>query len=216
MDTPLSKKQLQETLRQMGIDYPSTASKEDLIKRLEQENQNQWMRAANAGNASARKRILRKKGVPVEPASGEVQPGALIDKHPPRDPAPVRQPKKQVLNQRPIRKMETMAHSLEPDVPDETSPPIIRSAKELEEYALKRADGVCDLCETTIKKQEAPLTACIFMDPPAGKPRTAKEVVALCSDCFNRVQSQHLPKDIKILKRKARQKRIREVKISKR
>lgn len=212
MDTTLNKKQLQETLRQMGIDYPSSASKEDLIKRLEHENQNQWMRAANAGNASARKRILRKKGGPVEPASGEAQREALTDKHPFLAPSPVRQPKKQVLKDRPVRKTESIALPPDSELPGETSPPVIRSAKELEAYALKRADGVCDLCETTINS----LTACFFMDPPAGKPRTAKEVVALCSDCFNRVSSQHLSKDIKLLKRKARQKRIREVKISKR
>jgi hypothetical protein len=217
VDTSLNKKQLQETLRQMGIDYPSTASKEDLIKRLEQENQNQWMRAANSGNSLAKKRVLRRKGEPVGPEFGETRPEGLIDKHSSPGKPSVLQPKKQVLNQRPTRKMETVEPKLEPDFPGESPSPIIPSVKELERYALKRADGVCDLCETTINKQNVPLMACFFMDPPEeGKHRTAKEVVALCSNCFNRVQSQHLAKDIKILKRKARQKRIREVKISKR
>lgn len=215
MDTSLNKKQLQETLRQMGIAYPSTASKEDLIERLEQENRNQWMRSANSGKASVGKRVLRKKGERIEPASGEPKQGNGVDPHRPRDIPSDRRPERQVPKQALIRKMEVIDPEPGPDLPGKTGP-VIPSEKELERYALRRADGVCDLCETATQEKQARLAPCFFMSPPAGKPLSAKEVVALCPECFNRVEAQHLAKDIKILKRKARRTRIGEVKISRR
>jgi hypothetical protein len=214
VDRPLNKKQLQETLRQMGIDYSPTASKEDLLKSLQLENQNQWMRLANGDRSFRSKRILRRKGGSIKPVSGEAHNGERIDTTPHRNTPVTRQSEKRSPYPEPIRKMELAELKPELELPGAASPPSFQSAKELEDYALKRANGVCDLCEIRIKETEDRLTACFFMDPPEGRQRTAKEVAALCPDCFNRVQSERLPKDIKILKRKARQKRIREVKIS--
>jgi len=213
VDTSLNKKQLQETLRQMGIGYSSTASKEDLLKSLQHENQNQWMKSANSGKA-LRSKILRKKSESVEPASEEPQKGQRIDTRPHRNVSPSRQPEKRMSHPEPIRKMELSEREPELDLPGAASPPSFQSARELEAYALKRAKGVCDLCETAIKETEGRLRGCFFMDPPEGKHPTAKEVAALCPDCFDRVQSQHLSKDMKILKRKGRRKRISEVQIS--
>jgi hypothetical protein len=216
LDTQLNKKQLQEILRQMGIDYSPTASKEDLIKRLQLENQNQWMRSAGDGGAFGGNRILRRKSGSIEPVSGDPQRRERVDTSPHRDAPAARMPPKRVPYEEPARETESAWLRPDPELPGVTRPPVFQSAQEIESYALRRANGVCDLCETRIKESEARLTACFFMDPPEGKHGTIKEVAALCSTCFDRVQSQHLTKDIKILKRKARRKRISEVKIFKR
>ncbi|MFH0726873.1 MAG: hypothetical protein V2B19_11080 [Pseudomonadota bacterium] len=214
MDTSLNKKQLQETLRQMGIGYPPSASKEDLLKSLQRENQNQWIRLADNGGSVHSKRIVRKKSGRIEAVSVEPQQGERIDKHSQRNAPPIPRIEKRVQRRDPIRKTEWLELKPEPDSSGNSSPPVVQSAKELKEYALKRADGICELCDTPINGAEDRLMACFFIDPSEGRNRTAKEVAALCPDCVNRVQTQHLSKDIKILKRKARRKRISEVKIS--
>lgn len=214
METSLNKKQLQEILRQMRIDYPPTASKEDLLKSLQRENRNQWMQLASNGKSAQSKRVLRKKSGNIEPASTKPQPGERIDTPPPRKAPPIRPPENRVERREPVRKTEWVDLKPEPDSSGNVTPPVVQSAKELENYALTRADGICELCDTPEKEAEDGLTVCYFIDPLEGKSRTAKEVAVLCPVCFDRVQSQHLSRDIKILKRKARRKRISEVKIS--
>lgn len=98
-----------------------------------------------------------------------------------------------------------------------TSSNIFDPSKNIEAYALERANGICDLCqkETNRKDNEsAPgLFPYIFSDPYNAERRTVKNAAALCSECIEKVKNNCSNNDIKILKRKARGKRHKEIKI---
>jgi hypothetical protein len=172
------------------------------------------MRLADSGNAARRKQILRKKRGSDKAIPAVPQQEKRIDDPPHRTAPPVHPPEQQMQRRDPVRKTDWVELKPEPEPSGNSNPPVVQSPKELENYALTRADGICELCDTPAKEGEDRLTVCYFIDPFEGKSRTSKEVAALCPDCFDRVQSQHLSRDIKILKRKARRKRISEVKIS--
>lgn len=214
MDSTCNKKQVEATLRQMGVQFSPDASKEELIKTLQHENQRQWMKLAE------NKKVLRRKSRSRE--QDECRPPSVEEPQPTKAPA-TRRPHRSSERTSDYRaKNHRSADERKPGrIPAENSPPpdqpgkpVVHSAQYLENYAFERAHDVCELCDTPATQCTGRLRACFFNDPPGGKPRTAKDVAALCPDCLARFQSKPLSKDIKILKRKARRSRISEVKIT--
>lgn len=215
MDTLHNKKKLQALLRQIGIEYPPAASMEDLLKRLQNENQDYWMRLAKSGRVLRNKRMADQHTdtfsiMPEETEKG-VKPNGLSSRAP-----AIRQPVKRGGLRESAR---VIVVEPPPPIPEQESaespnPPVVLTIPEIKNYALNRAKGVCDLCETDTKTTTDRLTVLFFIDPPEGKSRTPKEAAALCPACLERVKSQRLSKDIKVLKRKARRKRISEVQVS--
>jgi hypothetical protein len=174
------------------------------------------MKSAGSGGSVQRNRILRKKGGQLEAVLTEPRQEERIDLDPHRQAPPSRHLERRVYRKDPIRKSESAEWkpAPAPGHSGDSVPPVVQTAKEVEAYALKRADGICELCDTPIKAVGGRLTACLFVDLPEGKNPTTKDMAVLCPGCADRVHSQHLSRDIKILKRKARRKRISEVQIS--
>lgn len=215
MDSTSNKKQVEATLRQLGVPFSPDASKEELLRTLQHENQRQWMKLAE------NKRVLRRKGPcrdqnECRPPSAE-QPPVIQTPDPRRPHRPSgRTPDIRTGRPRPRFEKKTERKPAEniPDPTDQPSNPLVHSVQYLENYAFERAHDICELCDTPAKQCAGRLTAFFFNDRPDGKPRTTKDVAVLCPDCLTRFQSNPVSKDIKILKRKARRSRISEVKIT--
>jgi hypothetical protein len=202
----MNKRQLQQTLREMGIEYPPDATHANLMEILDRENQTQWMKSA-AG------RVIK-----ISKKSGPLPPGP--EKSGPKSPGTA---KTHLLSAKPSRagagafrtSYPNLEKATQPDAPqagsliseprrsNSTPTPIFDPTRDLEKYALKRASGVCDLCETSVGKAGQKLKAFLFTEQP-GRPPTVKNVAALCPGCFSRIQSEGLGSAIKLLKRKAR------------
>jgi hypothetical protein len=215
MTNGLSKKQLQETLREMGIDFPADAGRDDLKAILDRANQEQWLKAAHRNTAGRQGRVIRRRGGRRQKSEKEKAPRPVSASGPKSPPSSVSKPLQRSLHQ----KIERTAATASPRLPKEHLPSrIFDRTTDLEAYALERADGICDLCGRRPDKdgdgRPLPLKPCFFMEPPDGRPHTTKTVAALCSECCERIGTSPALCDLKVLKRKARQPRTKEITIS--
>lgn len=120
----MEKKQLQEMLREMGVAYPTDATRETLMEILKEENHRQWLKSSVA-------RIVRKR------RAGAAQPAETPKPHPPRRPggkapAPLRKPIQRV-GRAPDRRTSGEAAAQVPDAAPLDAPSVT----------------ACDLCEST-------------------------------------------------------------------
>lgn len=210
----LNRKQLMETLREMGVAFPTDAGRDELLAILEAANQRQWLKAARNQATARRGQIIRRRrdlpqgkaenaaaSTPAEDAAGSSpSPAPALE---------IAMPSEVELPPRP---------NFHPTPKERVPASIYDRTQNLEATALKRADGVCELCDQRPKPGigDAPggLKACYFIDPPEGNPRTAKTVAALCPDCYDRITQGPTSAELKLLKRKARRKGTREVAVT--
>jgi len=192
----------------------------DLQRALQKENQRQWLLAAkSAGRQPGR--IIRKRRTgqsaaapearhlkdPVRDrtASAERSTGRPIDQRPPRKSAP---PKPAPVSAGP----QTRQGAQSP------RPPVFDRTQNVAQMALRRAAGVCDLCDRRAAADDAAgsckLEAYRFAAPRADEAVTIKNVAALCPECLKRVGAGCLPADAKKLARRARSKLISQVAVT--
>jgi hypothetical protein len=214
MEISLTRKQLQATLREMGIDFPADACREDLQALLDQANQRQWLKAAHGTAAEKRGRIVRRRDRTREGPTREIVSA--------KSPAPARtEPSRSTIRLR--RVASPPAAEAGKDVTagrkargEESEQTLVRS-RNVEAYALQRANGVCDLCGMTAGIGSDERTGGLrpfFLNDPS-QPPTVKTVTALCPDCLERMRTAPELSDLKALKRKARQSRIKEIVVTK-
>jgi len=207
LESAMTKKQLQETLREMGIDFPAQASREDLALLLDQANQRLWLKAAHNHSTGKLGQVIRRRGrKPRQPAEKSGTPGSQIARVEPHRPL-IRL--KRVETPRPARKVS--AEDQKPEGEAQEKAQIFDRTRGLEAYALQRAAGECDLCG----QKPGRLRPFYLTDPSQPKPPTIKTVAALCPSCHERAGSGLSLTDLKTLKRKARQSRIKEIAVTK-
>ncbi len=221
MSIPRNKQQLRQTLREMRADYPTDATEDELKSILERENDLLWLKQAQGAGPRMKARVIRKRREPrdrnvQESDDSPTEGNARKKTDPARRPPPLKTKRKRepALRKRPPGPSEPDVALVEPapEREDHSSEPIFHPGKDVDGYALRRANGVCDLCETHVEKgsneNSAGLSAHYFGESKGGEARTIKTVAALCPACLTRILDAPRPADIKKLTRKARGKLI--------
>ncbi|MCP4686899.1 MAG: hypothetical protein GY859_02550 [Desulfobacterales bacterium] len=221
MSISLNKQQLRQTLREMGVGYPADADEDDLREILERENDRLWLNQAHGKGARPGARVIRKRRDQRAPAVENRKPGKDGDKPrekpaPPRQkPAPRKTRNREAAWGKRSRDFSRPAPDLAeppPEREDRHGAPIFDPDRDVDGYALRRANGICDLCETPVERDSngkpVGLSAYYFGQHRGGEARSLKTVVALCSPCLDKVRAAPRPADIKKLTRKARGKLI--------
>jgi len=220
MDIRLTRRQLLQTLREMGVNYPADANEDELKQILERENSRRWLeraqRVAKDGRQVIRKR--RPKQAPTADSTGQMP---AIGRRS-AAPDPVGRYSEPGKSGRPEaampQKPEPVAPESDSAIPahDPTFDPI----RDVDALVLRRATGVCELCEMTVPVDRSGSQAGLrpfFFDPSqADAVRTLKNVAALCPDCVARVRAGLDTADSKKLRRMSRRKIISKVIVSKR
>lgn len=211
MGSSLTKKELQQTLREMKVRIPPNATIEELEGILKRENHLRWMaRVDGAGEAIERPpgAIRRRRG------TKEKLPGPTLDPPKGEVPGSAGIPRKGPERRRPSRTYPPVELQQKKPRPDLSRFPIFDPKKNIDETVLRRARGACELCDG----QTAPsdLIPHFIGDPRPDGEQTFKNTVALCPVCLHRIRTEPHPGDIKKLKKKGRAKLISEVIVSSR
>jgi hypothetical protein len=211
MGSSLTRKELQQTLREMGVRVPPDATIIELEGILKRENHLRWLaRGDGSGKAMERPRgtIRRRRAAKSEP------PGPGAD--PMKEGSPVSRdlPRKGPERRRSVRTSLPSGLQNKKTRPDLSRFPIFDPKKNIDETVLRRARGVCELCDG--KTAPSDLIPHFIEDARPDGEQTFKNTVALCPGCLHRIRSEPLPGDIKKLKKKGRAKLIPEVIVSSR
>jgi hypothetical protein len=205
----LSKIELQEMLREMGLKFSPTASYEELRQMFQDENHRRWL---GQHRPDGPKRVIRRRrtppkvapeAAPPEPVSPEKIEAGAAQNDPSARPAarPKPRPRRELLSR---RLMRTNGEAV-----------VFDRQKNVFATVLRRSKRCCELCDLTAPKD--PAQSQDFLKPyylvplSEGGQEVIKNVVALCPDCHYKVTTQPNQADFKILKRKARQKVISSV-----
>jgi hypothetical protein len=212
MEIKLNKMELQETLREMGVKFTDDSSKVELEKILQKENHCRWINIAKNGAVKFKKKGRFADNQLAEPAEKRLKtrPVEMRLKSPPKKPNQFFR-----YNEKYAEELESVETCSQSETNKNLN--VFDPSKNLEEFALARANGVCDLCQKETDHIDfdgkPSLFPYIFVDPINMERKTVKNAVALCFECLKAVQENCTTNDIKILRRKARCKRIKEIQI---
>ena len=203
----------------MGVPYPADADEETLKQILERENSARWLerarRATEEGRSVIRKRRL--EPAPVHESSGE-------ESEPYRPKSESDSGRRQTHRKHRTADVTDRRNAI-PSVEESDSPaappvhsPTFNPVRDVDALVLRRAAGVCELCEIPEPDNQrgtpAGLTP-VFIDPlQDGTTKTLKNVAALCPDCIARLKNGLDLADAKKLRRMARRKVISNVVVS--
>jgi hypothetical protein len=190
----LNKSQLQEMLREMGIKYTADATKAQLAEILQETHHSNWLRSASNAEKGTTVRNRRKLANAHRETVASVKPEKAAERtdYKKSDPAKPRHNKRIPTGNPKSGKLSFTAENIfDPTV-------------DLENKAMKRSGGKCELCGERQNKDRS-LKTCFYIDPPEGVNRTAKHIAALCTDCYEKIAARKLPEPIKSLKKKLRQ-----------
>jgi hypothetical protein len=214
----LTKLELQEMLREMGVKFSPKESYKNLQALFQRENHLRWMRSQAEKDGQKIKKILRKKPVcsqpPVPAAVSPPKPAqpAAVQPKPPAE----TEPAYGQVDRKPSRPRffhKVRSRGGQPAVA--AAKPIFERTHNVFEIVLRRAKGRCELCGQLPSGQQTaePADLCPFhiLAPALGGEESIKNIVALCPACHARMQSEGLPAELKQLKRKARAKIISEI-----
>jgi hypothetical protein len=210
----LSKIELQEMLREMGLKFSHDTSYEELLRMFQSENHRRWL---GEHRPEGPKRVIRRRRQ-TAPASSDTPSAATLatkptpqkEARPPRHIADkaLRKPKSRPREDLPARRLKR----------DNGAPVVLDRRQNVFATVLRRADRRCELCETAAAGAAAAgadvkgfLRPFYLIPLEEGGQEVVKNVVALCPDCHRKLTSQPRPADLKTLKRKARQKVIASV-----
>lgn len=213
MDIALTKQQLQETLREMGVENIADLTLEELKATLQKENRRRWLQAAGLGAGRREGRLVRRRArakTPELPADEAAPPAtATTAKTPERPPRPDRP-----LAREPFMRGRARGAMARPKAAP-VDAPIFDRSKDVEAIVLRRAGGFCELCdrpEDAFAANDGPgLQPYFFGDGAAGELKRIKTMAAVCPACLTRLRTEALPNDLKKLKRQARRKLISKV-----
>lgn len=203
----LSKTELQEMLREMGLKFSPDTSYEELRRMFQDENHRRWL---GEHRPEGPKRVIRRRrsavaapsGAPAAPAT-EAAPEK--EAAPPPD-LPSKTAAKTIV--RPRRELSSRRLRREKE-----TPLFIDRHQNVFATVLRRARHRCELCEAAAPEAGALgfLSPFYLIPLSEGGQEVIKNVVALCPDCRLKLENQPTPADLKTLKRKARQKVISSV-----
>jgi hypothetical protein len=210
----LSKIELQEMLREMGLKFSHDTSYEELLRMFQSENHRRWL---GEHRPEGPKRVIRRRRQTAPASSGEPSEATLATKPSPQKEAPrprhipdraLRKPKAKPRGDLPARRLKR----------DNGAPVVLDRQQNVFATVLRRADRRCELCETAASEAAAAggdikgfLRPFYLVPLDEGGQEVVKNVVALCPDCRRKLTSQPRAADLKTLKRKARQKVIASV-----
>lgn len=218
----LTKLELQEMLREMGVKFSHTESYENLKKLFQEENHIRWMGKGQTHGPRQKdglKRVIRKRSAP---SVGNV----VVQSNPPHEKSDVmtesmsvRENKKTLDSWERNRKKQPHAKPefSESQIPTKSKPSeIFDRGKNVFATVLRRSQNCCELCGRQCSPGDdtrEDLKPFHIHSLTSGSEMSVKNIVALCPVCHQRLSAEALPSDLKLLKRKARGKIIRTVQI---
>lgn len=218
----LTKLELQEMLREMGVKFSHTESYENLKKLFQAENHMRWMgKVQKNGQRSGHglKRIIRKKASPGTSKMVVVSKPSFTNSDIMSDAGGSRRNTKQTNNRERLKRKAAYTKS---EFSESRTPPVQKHAeksdrcKDVFATVLRRAQNCCEFCGQNFSSdRNASDGPKPFHIQPLdlGGEVSVKNIVALCSTCYPRLTADAQPGDLKLLKRKARGKIIRTVHI---
>ncbi len=219
----LTKLELQEMLREMGVKFSHRESYENLKKLFQEENHMRWMGKVSTNDqrsSSGFKRVIRKRAAagsqkmmvlskpPAVIKNDEMPKAATDSKH-----------IRQEIHREKSRRAKPYSRTNLPGARGATrkeSKEIFDRSKDIFTTVLRRAQRCCELCgqkNDTSQLLSDHLKPYYIQPLDQGGEISIKNIVALCKDCHRRLATDALPSDLKQLKRKARGKIIRSVQI---
>lgn len=209
----LSKLEMQQMLREMGVKFNADATYEELKQRLQQENHSLWLKsvAESRSGASDRKRVVvrkRKNTTPLESPAPENTASQATTDNKPADKnshraandhkafsGPAHHPRA-VEKPGPGKPWKAAADGTEP----------FNRTKKVFESVLKRAKGCCEYCGKQVDSDDSGIELqAHYIDPISeGGEHSIKNMVALCPACVESLATDSSAKDLKELKRKTR------------
>ncbi|MDJ0782000.1 MAG: hypothetical protein QNJ22_08505 [Desulfosarcinaceae bacterium] len=202
----LSKMELQEMLREMGLKFSPDASYDELRQMFQSENHRRWL---GEHRPEGPKRVIRRRRS-ASPTATASTPADTAEPAPiPADGLPLgaahgaAKPKF-----RPRREHPTRHHRR-----TDSAPAVFDRQKNVFATVLRRAKRSCELCDSAAPEDQASefLRPFYLVPLDEGGQEVIKNVVALCPECTARLAAQRTTADLKTLKRKARQKVISSV-----
>lgn len=204
-----STRELREMLRGMGVEFSDDDTYEELKELFHKENHRRWMGGKGPDDVRVpgrTKRVIRRrKGGIIKPLDADTEPltrpeneglsaapaGHSMPKagRKPTFPRP----------QRPVMKERDAVTG------KSEMPPVHKIAgpkRDVLKSMMRRAGNCCELCEdANVTDRLAPF----YLIPlDEGGTETVKNVVALCPECFLKMQASDRPHEHKLLMRKAR------------
>lgn len=219
----LTKLELQEMLREMGVKFSHTESYENLKKMFQEENHMRWMGKGHFSGQQRKgleKRVIRKRATTGEPEMVMLSNRAIGDRGASASQSAALSKNIRQMNLREKGRTKTLFSKPEkPETepsPPKTTAPIFDRSRDVFSTVLRRAQNCCELCGC---RSHSDQDHCDFLKPfyiqpvDSGGEISIKNVVALCSECHDRLTTDSQPSDLKQLKRKARDKIIRAIQV---
>ena len=204
-----STRELREMLRGMGVEFSDDDTYEELKELFHKENHRRWMGVKGPddvrGPSRTKRMIRRRKGGITKPLDADTRPlprpeNERLSAAPARHSIPKVGRKPTFPSpQRPVMK-QNVPVTMEREIPPVDK--ITGPKRDVLKSVMRRADNRCELCEDA----NAPDRLAPFYLTPLdeGGTKTVKNVVALCPECFLKMQASDRPHDYKLLMRKAR------------
>ena len=221
----LTKLELQEMLREMGVKFSHTESYENLKKLFQEENHIRWMGKVQSNRRRSDgglKRVIRKRVTmdsekmvvlsnPETPKNDSRPISKRVSKNGRQTTSKIKA-RRQQCQAKPEASPLSISASVKQDlkVPSEQD-------KNIFSTVLRRSQHCCELCghpsESKEDKDLEDLKPFHIIPPAVGGQTSIKNVVALCGACYRRMSTKAQPSELKQLKRKARGRIIRSIKI---
>jgi 5-methylcytosine-specific restriction enzyme A len=221
----LTKLELQEMLREMGVKFSHTESYDNLKKLFQAENHIRWMGKVQSNGRRSNgclKRVVRKRvnmdsekmvilSSPAAPKSDSRPTLKSVSKNGRQTTSKIKAGSQQ-------RQIRSGASTLSKSASAKQDLRVTSEQdKNIFSTVLRRSQHCCELCghpsESKEDKGLEDLKPFHIVPPVAGGQTSIKNVVALCGACFQRMSTKAQPSDLKQLKRKARGRIIRSIKI---
>ena len=213
MSLSLTKIEIQEILREMGVKISHKSTYEELVEIYKKENHRRWLGISD--NPRIRPKAERVKGFVRR------RPAMISSKIEPMPSAPLPDPETH-NNHQSVKANKSMAPEPPPkslndnppvsdvstDVNPVTPPMPVIINESVRDMAMKRAKGFCELCEKPVANEgnnvEDSLQLFYFSSDSDSVNKNIKSVALLCPDCFKRMDRKIEKKDISKLKKMAR------------
>jgi hypothetical protein len=219
----LTKLELQEMLREMGVKFSHTESYENLKKLFQEENHIRWMEKISSNDRrpdGGLRRVLRKRTTDcskemVVLSKPKVAKNNLTllsksisksDKH--------ETYKSKNRSKLPYAGSEALKSKISSSKVDQRD--VLESSKDIFSTVLRRSQHCCEFCgvQYDSEKEEPSSLKPFYIKPLTfGGERSVKNMVALCTNCYQRLSAHAQPSDLKQLKRTARGRIIQSIKI---
>lgn len=221
----LTKLELQEMLREMGVKFSHTESYENLKKLFQEENHIRWMGKVQSNRHRSDggfKRVIRKR-VTMASEKMVVLSNSATPKNNSRPALKSvskrgRQTTSKIKTRPKQHKVRSEASTISKSVPAKQDLSVTSEQdKNIFATVLRRSQHCCELCgHPSASKKDKDIEGLkpFHIIPLAvGGQTSIKNVVALCGVCFQHMSANAQPSDLKQLKRKARGRIIRSIKI---